>query len=56
MVAAGIQRVPSLSVKPTITPIPIGHMAPTDHPGVVMVGQPVVGNWGAMCPMGIGVK
>ena len=28
---------------------------PTDHPGVVMVGQPVVGNWGAMCPMGIGV-
>lgn len=28
---------------------------PTDHPGVVMVGQPVVGNWGAMCPMGIGM-
>ena len=28
---------------------------PADHPSVVMVGQPVVGNWGAMCPMGIGV-
>lgn len=28
---------------------------PAAHPGLVMVGQPVVGNWGAGFPMGIGV-
>lgn len=28
---------------------------PAAHPGLVMVGQPVVGNWGAGFPMGVGV-
>lgn len=28
---------------------------PAAHPGLVMVGQPVVGNWGAGVPMGVGV-
>ena len=28
---------------------------PADHPGLVMVGQPVAGNWGAMYPLEAGV-
>uniref|UniRef100_A0AAU8B7B2 Uncharacterized protein n=1 Tax=Dulem virus 34 TaxID=3145752 RepID=A0AAU8B7B2_9CAUD len=28
---------------------------PAQRPDVVMVGQPVVGNWGAMCPSEVGV-
>ena len=27
---------------------------PADHPGLVMVGQPVAGNWGAMYPLEAG--